>query len=90
MKKFLMQTAQHLEPPELEGKRRKLQIGPHEMYIESTFSSAGKDIAALYFHFLPIQGPFVIIPCLEVPNKESGFEMIIFSNYPVHLEKLDN
>lgn len=54
MKKFLMQTSQHLEPPALENKRRKLQIEPHEMYIESTFSSTGKDIAALYFNFLPI------------------------------------
>jgi calpain len=90
MKKFLIQTSQHLEPPVLENKRRKLQIEPHEMYIESTFSSVGKDIAALYFNFLPIQGPFVITPCMDCPNKEAQFEMTIFSNHDLELERLDD
>lgn len=90
MEKFLKQISQHLKAPELENKRRKLQRGSHEMYLESTFCSSSKDIGCLYFHFLRIQGPFVIIPCMEKPGFEAQYELVIYSNNPVDLEKLDD
>lgn len=90
MKKFLLQTSQHLKPPRLENKERKLVIGPHDVYYESTFSRF--DLSALYFNFLPIEGPFIIIPCIS-QNKDSDvveYDMTIYSNGDLYVEPLDD
>jgi hypothetical protein len=84
--KLLAQTEAHLVPPKMKNIERKLQIGNHEMYIESSF--ANYDLAALYFHFLPIEGPLVIIPCLSEKNKYCGYRMTICADKPIEIERL--
>lgn len=85
--KLLKQTAEHLEPPKMLEIERKLQIGKHEDYYESSF--ANQDIAALYFHFLPIQGPLVIVPCQSERSKNNNFTLKIYSDKKVSISKLD-
>lgn len=90
MKKFLLQTSQHLKAPILDKKERQLVIGPHDMYYESSFAKA--DLSALYFHFLPIEGPFIIIPCIS-KNSDAvsvDYDMTIYSNGEIFVEKLDD
>lgn len=86
--KLLHQTQQHLQPPVMDMISRKLQVGPQEFYKESTFST--NDIAAMYFNFLPIEGPFVIIPCLDKVNYQAKYKLTIFSNNPIEVKKLND
>lgn len=86
--KLLHQTSQHLQPPVMDKIERKLQIGNQEFYVESTFST--NDLAAMYFHFLPIEGPFVIVPCLDKVNSQAKYKLTIFSNNPIDVKKLND
>lgn len=85
--KLLMQTSDYLEPPKLEKIERKLLVGPHEDYYESSFKN--KDLAALYFHFLPIHGPLVIMPCLSEKNKNYAYNLRIYSDKKISIHRLD-
>lgn len=86
--KLLKQTKEHLEPPKMNDIERKLQIGLHEDYYESSFSN--QDIAALYFHFLPIHGPLVIVPCQSERSKNNTFTLRIYSDKKIAMTKLDD
>lgn len=58
-------------------------MGFAEKFKESTY--AMDEVAALYFHWNPTEGPFIIIPSLEQVDKLSSYKMTIFSNNPVEL-----
>lgn len=47
----------------MESIERKLQVHTQEKFKESTYFS--EEISALYFHFNPTEGPFIIIPSLD-------------------------
>lgn len=66
---------------------RKLQIGYQEKFYESTYSN--DDVCALYFYWNPTQGPFCIIPSLQLDEKYSSYKLTIYSNKPVDMVKLD-
>lgn len=85
--KLLKQTSEQLEPPKMETIERKLQVGKYEDYYESSFMNT--DLAALYFHFLPIHGPLVIMPCQGEKSKNNNFTLRIYSDKKVKLQKLD-
>lgn len=87
MVKLLKQTDEHLTPPVLEKIERKLLVGEHEDYYESTFGN--QELAGLYFHFLPIHGPFVIMPCLSEKSKNNNYTLRIYSDKEIELVKLD-
>jgi len=86
--KLLHQTQQHLQPPVMDVISRKLMVGPQEFYKESTFST--NELAAMYFHFLPIEGPFVIVPCLDKVNSTAKYKLTIFSNNPIEVRRLND
>jgi len=48
-----------------------------EKFKESTYFS--EDIGALYFHFNPTEGPFIIIPSLDQEDKSANYKLT--SNY---------
>lgn len=60
---LLKKTKEFLKKHEYEYIERKLILQSNEIYYESSFSS--NDVACLYFKVLPIEGPYIIIPCLE-------------------------
>lgn len=71
----------------MEGIERKLLIGSNEKFKQSTYFS--EDVAALYFNYNPTEGPFIIIPSLDLPDKSANYRLTIYSNNPVELVKLD-
>lgn len=85
--KLMISTIQHLEPPTMSKISRKLAILPNEKFIESSFCS--DEVAALYFHKNPTEGPFIIVPCLEKRDINATYRLTIHSNKPVDLRKLD-
>lgn len=85
--KLLKQTSEQLEPPKMDTIERKLQVGKFEDYYESSYMNT--DLAALYFHFLPIHGPLVIIPCQSEKSKNNNYTLRIYSDKKVKLQKLD-
>jgi len=54
-----------------------------EKFKESTYFS--EDIGALYFHFNPTEGPFIIIPSLDQEDKSANYKLT--SNF--NLKKKD-
>eukprot|EP01016_Furgasonia_blochmanni_P040857 TRINITY_DN5246_c0_g1_i5.p1 TRINITY_DN5246_c0_g1~~TRINITY_DN5246_c0_g1_i5.p1 ORF type:complete len:345 (+),score=100.44 TRINITY_DN5246_c0_g1_i5:69-1037(+) len=86
-KKLMSQTDAQLKAPIMEHIERKLQIKPTEPCIESSY--ANEETAALYFFWNPIEGPFIIVPCLYEEDVNAKYTLTIFSNNPVELEKLD-
>lgn len=75
-------------PPELGKLERKLQILPNEWYIESQFKN--EDVAAIYEYWKPTNGPFLIVPSIQVEGYTSEYTLTIFSSSPVEVEKLDD
>lgn len=71
--RLLSQTKQQLEPPVMDIIERKLQIGYQEKFYESTYSN--DDVCALYFYWNPTQGPFCIIPSLQLDEKYSSYKL---------------
>lgn len=70
----MTQTKQHLEPPKMIYIERKLSIGTQEPYVQSSFGS--EEVAALYFHKNPTEGPFIVVPCLEEKsNRQQGYQL---------------
>jgi len=47
----------------MENIERKLQVRTGEKFKECLYIN--DEIAALYFHFNPTEGPFIIIPSLD-------------------------
>lgn len=91
MRKFMLQTQQHLKPPKLQNKERKLVIAGHDMYFQSTYTR--KNLGALYFNFLPIEGPFIIVPSISKNcdiDEPIKYRMTIYSNNDINVEKLDD
>ena len=74
-------------PPTLDHLERKLQILPNEWYIESMFKN--EEVAALYAHWQPTQGPFLIVPSLYKEDLVADFTLTIFSSNPVEVKKLE-
>ena len=60
---LLKKTKEFLKKPEFDNFERKLILQSNEIFYQSSFAS--NDVACLYFNVLPIEGPFIIIPCLE-------------------------
>jgi len=52
---------------------RKLQVQNGEKFKESTYFS--EEIAALYFHYNPTEGPFIIIPSLDQEDKPANYKI---------------
>lgn len=75
-------------PPELGKLERKLQILPNEWYIESQYKN--EDVAAIYSFWKPTNGPFLIVPSLQLEGFTSDYTLTIFSSSPVEVEKLDD
>ena len=76
------------EPPTLEKLERKLQIMQNEWHQESSFKN--EEVAAMYFHWQPTQGPFMIVPSLLKEDFFANFSLTIFSSAPVELQKLED
>ncbi|CAD8158986.1 unnamed protein product [Paramecium octaurelia] len=85
--RLLKQTQQQLEAPKMVGIQRKLLIGSNEKFKQSTYFN--EDVAALYFHFNPTEGPFIIIPSLDQEDRSANYKLTIYSNQEVELTKLD-
>jgi hypothetical protein len=75
-------------PPELGKLERKLQILPNEWYIESQYKN--EDVAAIYEFWKPTNGPFLIVPSLQVEGYTSDYTLTIFSSSPVEVQKLED
>lgn len=71
------------EPPTLEKLERKLQIMQNEWHEESSFRH--DEVAAMYFHWQPTQGPFMVVPSLMKEDFFANFSLTIFSSAPVEL-----
>ena len=63
LENLMKRTREFLKKPILRGMERKLALRNAEMYWETSFFSA--DVACLYLNVMPIEGPFIVIPCLE-------------------------
>ena len=57
----------------MENIERKLQVRNGEKFKESTYFS--EEISALYFHFNPTEGPFIIIPSLDQEDKPANYKL---------------
>ena len=66
----------------MEGIERKLLIGSNEKFKQSTYFS--EDVAALYFNYNPTEGPFIIIPSLDLPDKSANYRLT--SNYILKIQ----
>lgn len=73
MVRLLKQTQLQLEAPKMENIERKLLIATNEKFKQSTYSN--EDVAALYFHFNPTEGPFIIIPSLDMEDKLANYKL---------------
>ena len=60
---LIKKTKEFLKKPILNVMDRKLLLKKNEMYIESSFFS--NEVACLYLKVMPIEGPFIIVPCLD-------------------------
>lgn len=58
----------------MEDIERKLLIATNEKFKQSTYFS--EDVAALYFHYNPTEGPFIIIPSLDFEEKLANYKLI--------------
>lgn len=63
LENLMKRTREFLKKPKLQEMERKLALRNAEMYWESSFFSS--DVACLYLNVMPIEGPFIVIPCLE-------------------------
>lgn len=81
---LLKKTKEFLKKHEYEYIERKLMLQSNEIYYESSFAS--NDVACLYFKVLPIEGPFIIIPCLEKRYSYDDIYIIIKETYKVILK----
>jgi hypothetical protein len=59
----------------------------YDKFKEGTYSN--DDVCALYFHWNPTEGPFILIPSLDSPDKFCNYKLTIFSDNPVELTRLD-
>ena len=75
-------------PPTLDHLERTLQILPNEWFIESMYKN--EEVAALYAHWQPTQGPFLIVPSLYKEDLVADFTLTIFSSNPVEVKKLED
>jgi hypothetical protein len=57
----------------MENIERKLQIRTGEKFKESQFIY--EEISALYFHYNPTEGPFIIIPSLDQEDKPANYKL---------------
>ena len=60
---LIKKTKDFLKKPVLNIMDRKLTLKKNEMYIESSFFS--NEVACLYLKVMPIEGPFIIVPCID-------------------------
>lgn len=60
---LIKKTRDFLKKPVLGVMDRKLTLKNNEMFIESSFFS--NEVACLYLKVMPIEGPFIIVPCLD-------------------------
>lgn len=89
LNRLMQSTTEYLKPPTMNQIERKLQIGnlPSDKFRESTYSN--DDVCALYFHWNPTEGPFILIPSLDQLDKYSNYKLTLFSDQPVTLQRLD-
>ena len=71
--RLITQTASHLEPPIMDSIERKLQFNLGEKFKESSYFS--DEVAALYFHWNPTEGPFILVPSLDKPEKYASYKL---------------
>lgn len=85
LNRLMQSTAEYLKPPVMSIIERKLQIGKKasDKFKESTYSN--DDVCALYFHWNPTEGPFILIPSLDAADKYCNYKLTIFSDNPVEL-----
>lgn len=43
----------------------------------------------MYFNWNPTEGPFILIPSLDAPDKFCGYKLTIYSDQPVKLHRLN-
>ena len=60
---LLKKTKEYLRKPVLNTLDRMLLLKSNELYIESSFYS--NEVACLYLKVMPIEGPFILVPCLD-------------------------
>ena len=64
LQRLLQQTSEYLEPPVMDSIERKLHMLPTEKFKESTY--LGDEASALFFKWNPTEGPFTIIPTVDL------------------------
>lgn len=69
LNRLMQSTSDYLEPPVMNIVERKLQIGTKasDKFKESQYSN--DDVCALFFYWNPTEGPFILIPSLDLPDK---------------------
>ena len=87
LQRLLQQTSEYLEPPVMDSIERKLLIPSTEKFKESNYS--GEEASALFFKWNPTEGPFTIIPTVDLEGRTAAYKLTIFSNNPIELKKLD-
>jgi hypothetical protein len=87
LQKLLEKTKEQLQVTKIIRPWRKVKIAPLEKYVESTFAST--DTACVFLKVLPVEGPLLIVPCLDRPGLTGDFRMTIFSNVEVEVTALD-
>ena len=57
-----------------------MKIYPEDKYFHTSFAST--DVACIYIWLWPVEGPFILIPCMEKVDTKTDFWIKIFaSNY---------
>lgn len=87
LQKLLEKTKEHLQVKTIQNPWRKIKISANENYIESSFGST--ETACLFLKVLPVEGPLLVVPCLDKPGLTGEFKMTIFSNAEVGITTLD-
>lgn len=83
LQKLLEKTKDHLKVKTVSNPWRKIKVLSNENFFESTFGSS--DTACLFIKILPVEGPLLVVPCLEKPGMTGEFKMTIFSNSEVNV-----
>lgn len=85
--KLLFATSNQLQPTYLSSFERKLMVGTTEFCAESQFSS--HDLAAMYFEFNPIEGPFIVVPSTDKEQATGEYRLTFYANTKIEVNELD-
>ena len=83
LQSLLEKTKEQLQVKAVLNPWRKIKVLPNEHYFESTFCSS--ETACLFLKILPVEGPLLVVPCLDKPGLTGEFKITIFSNSEVNV-----